>query len=71
LLENGLKEAGLTATSQDLEDLQNGEIPASLRSDEVHGNEFYYKMLGEQLKNKIIELDYLSEDQLEVLGVTM
>jgi lysophospholipase L1-like esterase len=70
LLENGLNEAGLTATSQDLEDIKNGEIPTSLRSDKVHGNEYYYTMLGKQLKNKIIELKYLSDDQLEVLDVT-
>lgn len=70
LLENGLKETGLTATKQDLEDIQNGEIPTSLRSDSVHGNEYYYTMLGKQLKNKIIELKYLSDEQLEVLGVT-
>ena len=70
LLENGLKDSRLTASSQDLEDIQNGEIPISLRSDNIHGNKHYYTLLGKQLENKIIELNYLSDDQLEVLGVT-
>ena len=70
LLENGLNDSGLTASSQNLENIRNGEIPISLRSDNIHGNNYYYTMLGKQLKNKIIELNYLSDDQLKVLGVT-
>lgn len=70
LLEYGLKEADITPTDQDLEDIKNGEIPTSLRADNVHGNGYYYKMLGELLADKVIELGYLTSDQLEVLGVS-
>lgn len=70
LLENGLSESGITATDQDIEDIKNGEIPISLRSDKVHGNKYYYTILGKQLADKITSLDYLTSEQLEYLGVS-
>ncbi|MFT3982804.1 MAG: hypothetical protein QM697_02760 [Lachnospiraceae bacterium] len=60
LLQNGLQEAGVTATEQDREDLKNGEIPASLRSDEDgHGTSAFYRIIGEQLHKKLLALKYL------------
>lgn len=60
LLENGLQDAGVTATKQDQSDLENGEIPASLRSDDDgHGTGAFYRIIGEQLYKKLLELGYL------------
>lgn len=59
LLENGLKDAGITPTEQDLADIENGEIPSSLRVDVVHGTADFYTILGEQLYEKMLALGYL------------
>ena len=47
ILENGLSDSGIVATTQDLEDIENGEIPISLRSDNVHLNSYGYTVVGE------------------------
>ncbi|MCM1259083.1 MAG: SGNH/GDSL hydrolase family protein [Roseburia sp.] len=60
LLENGLEDAGLEATDQDLKDMGQGEIPSSLRVDVVHGNSAFYRLIGEQVYEKIRELGYIS-----------
>ncbi len=60
LLENGLQDAALEATEQDQADLKNGEIPTSLRSDDDgHGTSAFYRIIGERLYQKILELGYL------------
>lgn len=60
LLENGLRDAGVTPTDQDWIDLENGEIPVSLRSDDDgHGTDVFYRIIGEQLYKKLLELGYL------------
>ena len=60
LLKNGLQDAGVTANEQDQADLENGEIPASLRSDDDgHGTGAFYRIIGEQLYKKLLELGYL------------
>lgn len=69
LLEHGLKDANIEASEQDIVDMQNGEIPASLRSDDVHGTSDFYKIIGEQIYNKILELNYITEEQKEYLGI--
>lgn len=46
ILTDGLQLAGLTPTSQDATDISNGEIPVSLRSDEVHFNDKGYELIG-------------------------
>lgn len=58
LLEHGLEDAGMTATDQDLADIENGEIPSQLRVDVVHGNPAFYKLMGEQVYQKLRELGY-------------
>lgn len=61
LLEDGLKDAGMTPTSQDKKDLQQGYIPTSLLQDDLlHGNSTYHKLLTEQLIKKMKELKYIS-----------
>ena len=61
ILENGLSDAGINATAQDLENLENGEIPISLRSDNVHLNSYGYTIVGEQVYNKLISLGYITK----------
>jgi len=58
LLENGLKDAGIEASEQDLKDLENGEIPSSLRVDVVHGNSVCYRLIGDEVYKKLQELGY-------------
>lgn len=69
ILKNGLGDCGISMTEQDRIDIENGEIPSSLRVDEVHGNSDFYTIIGKQLYEKIIELDYLSAEQREYLGI--
>ncbi len=69
ILEHGLEDAEIKATEQDSSDIQNGEIPSSLRSDEVHGTSKFYTIIGKQVFNKILELGYLNDEQKEYLGI--
>ena len=57
-LTEGLADAGIEPTEQDLADIERGEIPSSLRSDDIHGNEHFYRLLAEQVYEKLIELGY-------------
>lgn len=61
LLENGLSDAGIQPTKQDQKDMENGEIPTSLRVDEVHGNSEFYRIIGEQVYEKLDSLGYLAK----------
>lgn len=65
----GINEAGLKATDVDLDMMNRGMVPNSLLSDEVHGNKYFYELIGKQVYNKIIELNYLNEEQKEYLGI--
>lgn len=46
LLTYGLSDNNITPTQQDLNDISNGEIPSSLRSDVVHLNDSGYKSVA-------------------------
>lgn len=56
---NGLRDANITATEQDLYDISKGVIPSSLRVDSVHWNAAGYKILAQQIKNKMEQLNWL------------
>lgn len=58
-LEHGLEDAGITPTEQDKADIAAGEIPSSLRVDIVHGTPDFYRILGEQLYEKMLADGYL------------
>ena len=58
LIQNGLKDANITATKQDKADVGNSIIPTSLRSEGNNGNSTYYKLGAQQVFNKINELGY-------------
>lgn len=61
LLENGLSDAGIKPTKKDKKDIEKGEIPPSLRVDAVHGNEEFYRIVGELVYEKLQKLDYIKE----------
>lgn len=60
LMEHGLEKAGIKPTDQDLQDIKSGQMPSSLRVDESHFNAAGYKIIGEQVFRKLIELGYLN-----------
>ena len=64
MLNYGLEDAGLTATTKDMADIQKGEIPSSLRNDYVHGNRYYHRLLGEQIYRRMAYLGYIPNSQL-------
>ena len=43
------------------DDIRKGEIPSSLRSDYVHGNKHYHRLLGQQIFRRMQYLGYLGE----------
>ena len=59
MLKDALKDAGIAATDEDKADIMKGNVPASLRTDEVHGNSCFYRLAGEQVYKKLKELNYL------------
>ena len=61
ILQHGLEDAGITPTEQDQKDIADGEIPSSIRVDDIHGNAAFYKIIGEQVGQKLEELGYLTE----------
>lgn len=58
LLAYGLDDANITPTTQDTDDIANGEIPTSLRSDSVHLNDYSYPIVANQVYKKGQELGY-------------
>lgn len=58
LLEEGLLESGLQETDQDKQDIRSGNIPESLRVDDVHFNAQGYAFIGQQVYRKGTELGY-------------
>jgi hypothetical protein len=53
LIANGLKEAGIEATEQDLLDISNDVTPESLRSDNLHPNVLCHPVIGRKLADVI------------------
>lgn len=59
IMENGLADAGIEPTEQDLKDMEEGQIPSSLRVDDSHGTADFYRIIGEQVYKKLTELGYI------------
>lgn len=59
ILEYGLADAGIEATQEDLEAIQNGEIPPSLLADIVHYNSYGYSVISGRVTSKIKEEKYI------------
>ena len=64
MLNYGLADAGITPSDQDIADIKKGEIPSSLRSDYVHGNKHYHRLLGEQIYRRMVYLGYIPNSNL-------
>ncbi len=58
LVKYGLQASGIVESGQDKRDIGQGNVPASLRVDEVHLNEHGYRFIGEQVYKKGCELGY-------------
>lgn len=55
----GLADAGMVPTSDDLIDIANGTVPRQLRSDAVHWLAPGYTILGNQVFQRLIELEWI------------
>ena len=60
-----LQDCNLTATDEDLQLIEQGTIPATLRTDSIHGNSFYYTIVAQQVYKKGVELGYWNENNKE------
>lgn len=71
LCENGLEDAGITPTREDLNNIEEGIVPASLRVtvDNDHLNDAGYRVVAKLVYNKMEELGYFDSivEYLEAL----
>ena len=66
----GLKDANLQPTEEDLANIAIGKIPASLLIDEdIVGNSIYHELIAKKIYSKIIDLNYLTDIQQQYLGL--
>ncbi len=63
MLYYGLNDLGIEPTESDIADIKKGEIPSSLRSDYVHGNKHYHRLLGQQVYRRMVYLGYLPDEE--------
>ncbi len=59
LCRHGLDEAGITPTQIDLEQMEKGMVPDSLRVDAVHFNKDGYTLIGTYIFKRLSELHYI------------
>ena len=52
MLSNGLADAGITPTDQDLQAIAENKIPTSLLVNEINGNDKYSQLLSKQILDK-------------------
>lgn len=60
MLENALSTAGLEPTQEDIDNIDDGRVPESLKYDFTHLNSYGYYAVGVAVYNKGIELGYWS-----------
>lgn len=58
-IENAFPDLNISPSDDDIEDIQNWEIPRFFRIDEIHGNSLYYLIAGQQIYKRCQELNYL------------
>jgi len=61
IIRNGLAQAGITPTTQDLADVANDVIPASLRIDNTHMNAIGREVEAQQLARILIAKEWISQ----------
>lgn len=59
LSKHGLSDADMVPTETDEEQIEKGIVPDSLRVDRIHFNETGYRLIGEQIYKRMIELHYI------------
>lgn len=59
MVDYGLADAGIVATTQDTADIAAGNVPASLRIDGVHGNAAYYNIVAQQVDARLREFGWI------------
>lgn len=59
----GMRDAGLTPTEEDEQQMQLGMVPASLRSDEVHFTAKGYEVIGNAIYDKLETLGYFETEE--------
>ena len=60
MIENALSTAGLEPTQEDIDNIDDGRVPESLKHDFTHLNSYGYYAVGVAVYNKCIELGYWS-----------
>ncbi len=60
MIENALSTAGLEPTQEDIDNIDDGRVPESLKHDFTHLNSYGYYSVGVAVYNKGIELGYWS-----------
>lgn len=60
LINQGLQDAQIQATTQDKQKIAQNEIPSSLLTDDFNGNSQYNQLLANQLINKMKSLGYIA-----------
>ena len=58
LVQYGLRDAGLTATSNDTTQISQGMVPESLRADDIHFNELGYASIAKAIYTRGKYLGY-------------
>lgn len=61
LVNNGLSDAGIDATSEDLSRIAEGRVPSSLLYDNVHYNSSGYTVIANCIYNKLKSLNYINQ----------
>ncbi len=59
MIEFGLQDAGITATTQDIADIASGTVPTSLRADTVHFTADGYQIVAQQVFNRLNEFGWV------------
>lgn len=60
MIKHGLEDAGIKPTLQDEIDINNGTVPSSLRSDQVHFNSQGYKVVANVVFHKMEKLGWIN-----------
>lgn len=61
LCSDAIYDAGLTPSNEELEEMEQGIVPESLRKDAIHYNEYSTPLVAKHIMNKLYELGYFDE----------
>lgn len=55
-----LEKIGISPTLEDKNAMENGEVPPSLKSDQIHMNKIGYELIAEKVYERMMELSYFN-----------